>query len=83
MSLQAYCMICTDPIYAAKTDDINMLYEDDLNIPVGRPICVHCLAIVRSWKLSNIEPYINYLKKYYAKKNRKRINQKIGLERWI
>ena len=76
--IHAYCYICYNPIYAARTDDINMIYQDDLTIPVGRPICGDCFILLNPV----IPEHLNFLKRYFDKKWNAPL-KKLGLEKWI
>ena len=78
-NIHAYCYICIKPIYAIKTDNINMLYQDNLKIPIGRPICEECYELLKN----KIPKHLNYLKRYFEKKAYFTLHKKKGLEKWI
>ena len=71
----ADCMICYDEIFTLKVDDIHILFQDNLDVPVGRPICDGCFELLKEKK----PKHVDYLKRYFAWKN----NRKLGLEKWL
>lgn len=39
---QSHCVVCLGDVYAFRVDEVHFLFQDDLSVLIGQPICKTC-----------------------------------------
>ena len=62
---QSHCIVCLDGVYAFNIGEVHFLFQDDLSVLIGCPICKSCYN-----DLKDIIPeHIDLIKKREIKKS--------------
>ena len=62
---QSHCIVCLGDVYAFRVSDVHFLFQDDLSVLIGQPICKSCYNDLKD----EIPEHIDLIKKSEIKKS--------------